>query len=386
MCGGSHWQHLKYVEQLQFKQKEVQKNLLRIGGLDLPPVSPIIGSAKTYHYRNKLEFTFSNAQWLSAEKIRRGQPIPNREALGFHLPQRWNKTFDLEDFYLQATPSKEIRLTIEEYVIKQEWLFYDLKRQEGFLLTLLIQVSYTGEVMVLIQFFSDDEAKRRALFEFLQERFPKKKYLLDAINNKGNASIYDIQVQYFYGRLFIYEEREGLRFKVDAKSFFQIHSEQAYVFYKVTRNFASLLETESIYDLYTGIGTIAQFISAQTHKVISFEPFLEAIALAEENARLNSSIDNCIFFCGDIKTLFTTDFVEEQGKPKVVIADPTRQGMHEKVIETLLKIEPQRIVYVSCNSATQARNIALIEKHYTLSRVQPIDIFPQTRHVENVLL
>ena len=384
-CGGCKWQHMGYEHQLHFKQKEVENNLKRIGGLELPPISPILGSKKEYFYRNKMEFSFSDSRWLSEEEIKSDAEITNRNALGFHIPGMWDKILDIKKCHLQADPSNAIRLEIKKFSEKNDMSFFNPKRQKGLLRTVMIRTASTGEIMVVIQFFKDDVKKREALLDHLAKTFPEITSLQYVINSKQNDTIYDQNVICYQGQDHIVEEMEGLYFKINAKSFYQTNSEQAFELYKIARDFAGLTGEELVYDLYTGTGTIAQFVAKKAKKVIGIEAIPEAIADAKTNAQ-NNQISNVDFFVGDMKMVFDDTFIAEHGRPDVVITDPPRDGMHKKVVEQLLNIAPERIVYVSCNSATQARDLALMDTHYKAVKVQPVDMFPQTHHVENVVL
>ena len=385
VCGGCKWQHMGYEHQLHYKQKEVENALTRLGHLELPEISPILGSKKQYFYRNKMEFSFSDSRWLTEEEIASEIPIEDRKALGFHIPGRWDKILDIQHCHLQEDPSNAIRLAIKRFAIAEGLSFFNPKKQEGLLRTVMIRITSTGEIMVLLQFFEDDVVPRERLLHHLQHTFPEITALLYVVNGKPNDTIYDQEVICFAGRDCIFEEMEGLRFKITAKSFYQTNSAQAYVLYKVVRDFAGLTGHEVVYDLYTGTGTIAQFVAQKAKKVIGIESVPEAIVDAQWNA-LHNHITNTAFFVGDMKTVFTTAFIAQHGQPDVVITDPPRDGMHKTVVAQLLQVAPQRIVYVSCNSATQARDLALMKDQYQIIRVQPVDMFPQTHHVENVVL
>ncbi len=384
-CGGCKWQFMGYGHQLAYKQQEVVNNLTRLGKIELPSVSPILGSAKQYFYRNKMEFSFSDSRWLTLEEIQSQVDIENRNALGFHMPGMWDKILDIDTCHLQEDPSNDIRNKVKDFATKNDLPFYNARKQEGFLRTLMIRISSTGEIMVLVQFFYNDEEKRRLLLDYLIKEFPQITSLQYVVNSKGNDTIYDQEVICYHGKDHIEEEMEGLRFKINAKSFYQTNSEQAYELYKVTRDFAGLSGNELVYDLYTGTGTIAQFVAKKAKKVVGVEAVPEAIEDAKENAKRNT-IDNVEFYVGDMKKVFTKDFIAQHGQPEVVITDPPRDGMHKDVVEQLLNISPQKIVYVSCNSATQARDLALLDNTYKVTKVQPVDMFPQTYHVENVVL
>lgn len=384
VCGGCKWQFMDYEHQLYYKQKEVENNLRRLGKIDLPEISPIIGSEKTYNYRNKMEFSFSDSRWLTLEEINSGAEIEDRNALGFHIPGMWDKILDIKECHLQEGASNDIRNSIREFAIQNELPFFNTRNQTGFLRTLMIRTTSTGELMVLVQFLKENKEKRELLLDFVAKRFPQITSLLYVINPKGNDTIYDQDIFCYKGRDHIIEEMEGLRFKINAKSFYQTNSAQAYELYKVTRDFAALTGDELVYDLYTGTGTIAQFVASKAKKVIGVEAVPEAIEDAKENARTNN-INNTEFFAGDMKKVFTEDFISQHGHPDVIITDPPRDGMHKDVVEQIIGILPQRIVYVSCNSATQARDLALLDEHYKVTKVQPVDMFPQTFHVENVV-
>ncbi|WP_421803241.1 23S rRNA (uracil(1939)-C(5))-methyltransferase RlmD [Flagellimonas sp.] len=384
-CGGCKWQHMGYEHQLYFKQKEVENNLKRIGNLELPETTPILGSKEQYFYRNKMEFSFSDSRWLTPEEINSDIEIEDRNALGFHIPGMWDKILDIKKCHLQQDPSNSIRLEVKNFANKNGLSFFNPRKQEGLLRTLMIRTSSTGEIMVLIQFFEDDTPKRELLLNHLKEKFPEITSLLYVINSKGNDTIYDQEVICFAGRDHIFEEMEGLQFKINAKSFYQTNSAQAYELYKVTRDFAGLTGDELVYDLYTGTGTIAQFVSKNAKKVVGVESVPEAIEDAQANA-LHNSISNAEFFVGDMKNVFNNEFIEAHGQPDVIITDPPRDGMHKQVVEQLLQVAPPKIVYVSCNSATQARDLALMKEKYEVTKVQPVDMFPQTHHVENVVL
>jgi len=385
VCGGCKWQHMGYEHQLHFKQKEVENNLKRIGNLELPEISPILGSNKQYFYRNKMEFSFSNSRWLTQEEINSDTEIADRNALGFHIPGMWDKILDIKKCYLQADPSNAVRLEVKNFALENGLTFFNPRNQEGLLRTLMIRTASTGEIMVLIQFFEDDTENRELLLKHLEQKFPEITALLYVINSKQNDTIYDQEVVCFSGRDHIFEEMEGLQFKINAKSFYQTNSEQAYELYKVTRDFAGLSGDELVYDLYTGTGTIAQFVSKKAKKVVGVESVPEAIADAKANA-VHNNISNTEFFVGDMKNVFNNDFIDQHGQPDVIITDPPRDGMHKQVVEQLLQVAPPKIVYVSCNSATQARDLALMKEQYQVTKVQPVDMFPQTHHVENVVL
>ena len=384
-CGGCKWQFMGYEHQLWYKQNEVENNLRRIGKVDLPEVTPILGAPEQYFYRNKMEFSFSDNKWLTLEQIQSDVVVKDRNALGFHIPGMWDKILDLDKCHLQADPSNAIRDFIKKKAIALQMPFFNTRKQEGMLRTLMIRTSSTGDVMILLQFFRESESQRTLLLDAIVSKFPELTSLLYVINSKGNDTIYDQEVICYYGLDHIFEEMEGLRFKINAKSFYQTNSKQAFQLYKITRDFAGLKGNEIVYDLYTGTGTIAQFIAKKAGKVIGVESVPDAIEAAKENAVLNG-IENVSFFVGDMKKVFNEEFIDEHGTPDVVITDPPRDGMHGDVVAQLLRIAAPKIVYVSCNSATQARDLALLDAHYKITKVQAVDMFPQTFHVENVVL
>ena len=385
VCGGCKWQHMGYEHQLFYKQKEVENNLRRIGHLDLPEISPILGAEAQYFYRNKMEFSFSDSRWLSLEEIQSDIEIDDKNALGFHIPGMWDKILDIKKCHLQADPSNAIRLAVKQFALDNNITFFNPRKQYGMLRTLMIRTSSTGEIMVLIQFYEEDKDKRGLLLNHLATTFPEITSLQYVINRKQNDTIYDQEVICFAGRDHIIEKMEGLQFKINAKSFYQTNSEQAYSLYKITRDFAGLTGKELVYDLYTGTGTIALFVSKNAKKVIGIESVPEAIADAKTNAT-NTNIDNIQFFVGDMKNVFNDEFINTHGQPDVIITDPPRDGMHKDVVHQILNIAPKKVVYVSCNSATQARDLQLIKHRYAVTKVQPVDMFPQTHHVENVVL
>ncbi|MGL2965769.1 23S rRNA (uracil(1939)-C(5))-methyltransferase RlmD [Flavobacterium sp. XGLA_31] len=384
-CGGCKWQNMKYDRQLFYKNQEVQNNLKRIGKIELPDFEPILGSEKQFFYRNKMEFGFSDTRWLTEKEIQSGDDLAKKNALGFHIPRMWDKILDIEKCHLQQDPSNAIRNEIKRFATENGMTFFNARNHEGLLRTLMIRTASTGEIMVLIQFYQEDKAQRELLLNHIDETFPQITSLQYVINSKANDTLYDQDIKLYKGRDYILEEMEGLQFSINAKSFYQTNSDQAYELYKITREFAGLTGNEVVYDLYTGTGTIAQFVSKKAKKVIGVEAVPEAIADAKENAKRNN-ITNCEFYVGDMKNVFNDDFIAHHGQPDVVITDPPRDGMHKDVVEQLLKIGAAKIVYVSCNSATQARDLALMDEHYKVTRVRPVDMFPQTHHVENVVL
>lgn len=383
-CGGCKWQFMDYRYQLEYKQREVENNLRRLGDLELPEVNSILGSEEIYFYRNKMEFSFSDSRWLTIDEIQSGQDIENKNALGFHIPGMWDKILDIKKCHLQEDPSNAIRNFVKEFAVKNELDFFNARSQKGLLRTLMIRTSSTGEIMVLVQFFREETQNRELLLNAIAEEFPEITSLQFVINSKANDTIYDQEVICFKGRDHIFEEMEGLKFKINAKSFYQTNSAQAYELYKVTRDFSQLTGDELVFDLYTGTGTIAQFVSKNAGKVIGVEAVPEAIEDARENAKRNG-ITNTEFYVGDMRKVFNANFIETHGIPDVLITDPPRDGMHKDVVAQIIAILPKRIVYVSCNSATQARDLALLDEHYKISKVQPVDMFPQTHHVENVV-
>ncbi|AXB57211.1 23S rRNA (uracil(1939)-C(5))-methyltransferase RlmD [Flavobacterium fluviale] len=385
VCGGCKWQNMKYSQQIAFKQNEVKNHLQRIGKIELPEFETILGSEKQFFYRNKMEFSFSNSRWLTEKEIESTEDLGNRNALGFHIPKMWDKILDINKCYLQEDPSNAIRNEIRAFANEHNLAFFNPREHSGLLRTVMIRTVSTGEIMVLIQFFEEDKANRELLLDHLYEKFPQITSLQYVVNGKPNDTIYDQDVVLYKGRNYILEEMEGLKFSINAKSFYQTNSDQAYELYKITRDFADLTGNETVYDLYTGTGTIAQFVSKKAKKVIGVESVPEAILDAKANAERNN-ISNCEFFVGDMKVVFNEAFIAQHGKPDVIITDPPRDGMHKDVVEQILKIAPKRVVYVSCNSATQARDLALMDEKYKVTRVRPVDMFPQTHHVENVVL
>lgn len=387
VCGGCKWQCLSYEEQLKYKQKQVFDNLTRIGKVELPEFRPILGSEKTRFYRNKLEFTFSNKRWLTEEEVKQDVKYDQMNAVGFHIPGAFDKVLAIDKCWLQDDISNQIRNAVRDYAYAHDFPFFDLRTQEGLLRNIMIRTSSTGELMVVLQCkVTDDEGRRKMeeILQFMADSFPQITSLMYVINNKCNDTIGDLDVEVFKGNDHIFEEMEGLRFKVGPKSFYQTNSEQAYNLYKVAREFAGLTGNELVYDLYTGTGTIANFVARQARKVVGIEYVPEAIEDAKVNSALNG-IDNTLFYAGDMKDILTNDFIAEHGHPDVIITDPPRAGMHNDVIDVILAAEPKRIVYVSCNPATQARDLQLLDGKYKVTAVQPVDMFPHTHHVENVV-
>lgn len=388
VCGGCKWQVLPYEEQIKYKQKQVEANLRRIGKIELPEITPILGSEKTQFYRNKLEFTFSNKRWLTEEEVAQEVKYDQMNAVGFHIPGAFDKVLAIEKCWLQDDVSNRIRNAMRDYAYEHDLTFFNLRTQEGLLRNLMIRTSSTGELMVLLQCNAtcvEEEEQMKGLLQYVADGFPEITSLLYVINNKCNDTIGDLDVHVFRGNDHIFEEMEGLRFKVGPKSFYQTNSEQAYNLYKIARTYAGLTGNELVYDLYTGTGTIANFVSRQARKVVGIEYVPEAIEDAKVNSAING-IGNTLFYAGDMKDILTRDFIEEHGRPDVIITDPPRAGMHNDVIDAILFAAPRRIVYVSCNPATQARDLQLLDKAYRVAAVQPVDMFPHTHHVENVVL
>lgn len=385
VCGGCKWQAMSYESQLTFKQKFVSDALVRIGKLDIPEITPIFGNHEAYFYRNKLEFSFSNKKWLTDDQIKSGEEISNRDALGFHIPGRFDKVLDIDKCFLQPDPSNDIRNAVRDYAHKNNLTFYDIRDKGGFLRTLMIRITGIGEVMVLVGVYEWLEKDLFALLEFLKNQFPQITSLQYTHSHKANDSFEGLEIKTYAGRDFIYEEMEGLKFKISAKSFYQTNSKQAYNLYKFTRDFAGLSGNELVYDLYTGTGTIANFVARHCKKVVGVEYVEDAVKDARTNSKENG-ITNTYFVAGDMKNILTDAFIAEQGKPDVIITDPPRAGMHEDVVKVILNAAPEKIVYVSCNPATQARDLALMQHMYKVVKVQPVDMFPQTAHVENVVL
>lgn len=390
VCGGCKWQNMKYEHQLFYKQKQVKDNLQRLAKVPLPDIFPILGSENQYYYRNKLEFTFSHRGWLTEEEIKSDKNFISRPALGFHIPGMFDKVLDIKHCYLQPEPSNRIRDAVKKYAVENNLEFFNTREQTGFLRNIIIRNTSIGELMVNVIFAKEDIEKREGLLNFLSSAFPEITALLYVINTKRNDTINDLEVHLFKGRKFITEEMPAfesdtkLKFKIGAKSFFQTNTQQAYRLYKTAAEFLELRNTDLVYDLYTGTGTIACFIAGKVKKVVGIEYVASAIEDAKENAALNS-IANTAFFAGDMKDVLSRDFAKENGKPDVIITDPPRAGMHEDVVRKILEMGARKIVYVSCNPATQARDIALFSAKYKIEKVQPVDMFPQTHHVENVV-
>jgi 23S rRNA (uracil1939-C5)-methyltransferase len=382
-CGGCKWQHLDYGAQLEFKQNQVSQAMKRLARVEVGETLPILGCADQYFYRNKLDFAFSNRKWLTEQQIASQEQFDNRNGLGFHIAGAFDKVLDIEKCYLQADISNRIRNEVRRFALEKGYAFFDIREQSGFLRSLIIRTSSTGELMTIFSFFENDAGKVNALLGHVQKEFPEITSLVYVINPKGNDTIFDLPVHTFHGKPYMLEEMEGLQFKVGPKSFYQTNSKQAYELYKVARDFAELKGDEIVYDLYTGTGTIAQFVSKHAKKVIGVEYVPEAIEDAKENAKLNA-ISNCAFFAGDMKEVLSDDFIAQHGRPDLVITDPPRVGMDEKVVRKLLGIGAPRIVYVSCNPASQARDLALLAEKYEVTKMRAVDMFPQTLHIENV--
>lgn len=388
VCGGCKWQCLKYEEQLKAKQQQVYDNLSRIGKVELPEFMPILGSKKTREYRNKLEYGFSNKRWLTEEEVKQDVKYDVMDAVGFHISGAFDKILDINKCHLMDDLQNRIRNDIRDYALEKGLVFYDLRQNAGLLRSMMLRNSNTGEFMLLIQFRIDNkEEKQQALdlMQHLADTFPEITSLLYVDNHKCNDTFGDQEVHCFKGTDFIYETMEDLKFKVGPKSFYQTNTDQAYELYSVARNFADLNGDELVYDLYTGTGTIANFVAKKAKKVIGIEYVPEAIEDAKVNSEVNG-IDNTLFFAGDMKDILNKEFIAEYGRPDVIITDPPRAGMHQDVIDTILFAAPKRIVYVSCNPATQARDLQLLDTDYKVTKVQPVDMFPHTQHVENVVL
>ncbi len=383
LCGGCKWQHLPYDYQLKCKQQQVVDALQRIGKVEMPPINTILGSEHTLHYRNKLEFTCSNRCWLTAEQLATGEQF-DRHAAGFHIPGAFDKVLDIKRCWLQDDLSNEIRLFVRQHAIDMGYSFYDIRNNAGFLRMMMVRIASTGEVMLVVVFGDDNKVAVNEMMTAIKERFPQITSLMYVINLKVNDSLADQDIILFAGRDYIEEAMEDLRFRVGPKSFYQTNSLQAYELYKVVRRMAALTGNEMVYDLYTGTGTIANFVAHQARQVVGIEYVPEAIEDAKLNSRVNG-IENTEFIAGDMKDVLTDDFVAHHGRPEVMIVDPPRAGMHEDVVKVILNAEPQRIVYVSCNPATQARDLSMLDAKYRITEIQPVDMFPHTHHVENVV-
>jgi 23S rRNA (uracil1939-C5)-methyltransferase len=385
VCGGCKWQHLPYHHQLKYKEKQVRDNLTRIGKIELPEINPIIGSSEIFLYRNKLEYTFSDKRWLTGEEVESGSKFEKENALGFHIPGLFDKVLDISECHLQPEPSNSIKNGVREYAQRNNLQFFDLREQKGFLRNLVIRNSLEGKVMVIMVFFHEDVEKREGLLDFLASEFPQITSLMYVINSKKNDSLNDQNPVLYKGDNHLVEEMDGLKFRVGPKSFYQTNTKQALVLYKVVKDFAGLTGNEIVYDLYTGTGTIANFIADSVSKVVGIEYVDEAVKDAVLNSGINN-IRNTFFFSGDMKDVLSEQFLKDNGRPDVIITDPPRAGMHEDVVKTIIEAAPDKIVYVSCNPSTQARDILLLSEDYKVVRVQPVDMFPHTHHVENVVL
>lgn len=385
VCGGCKWQHLPYNLQLQFKEKQVRDNLTRIGKVELPEIKPIIGSSAIYMYRNKLEYTFSNKRWLTNEEVVSDNKFEKEDALGFHIPGLFDKVLDIRECHLQPEPSNSIKNAVREYSHKNSLEFFDLREQNGFLRNIVIRNSLEGKVMVIVVFFHDDVEKRNGLLDFLSSEFPQITSLMYVINSKRNDSLSDQDPILYKGKDHLVEDMDGLKFRIGPKSFYQTNTGQALELYRIAKEFAGLTGKEIVYDLYSGTGTITNYIAASAYKVIGIEYVDEAVRDAVLNSEING-IGNTHFFAGDMKDVLSESFFASNGKPDVIITDPPRAGMHEDVIKIIAGAAPERIVYISCNPSTQSRDIQLLSDNYHVAGVQPVDMFPHTHHVENVVL
>jgi 23S rRNA (uracil1939-C5)-methyltransferase len=382
-CGGCKWQHINYDLQKTYKRQQVLDQFQRIAKVSIPEVMPTLGSEKTRYYRNKLDFTFSNKKWLTLDQIRSDEEF-DRNALGFHIPKMFDKIVDVDHCYLQGNISNEVRNELRAFALENKITFYDIRGQVGLLRNLIIRTTSTGESMVIVQFGENDPESTKVVMEFLNQKFPEITSLIYVINLKGNETFHDLELVTFAGKDYIEEQMEGLKFRISPKSFYQTNSEQAYNLYKVARDFAQLKGDEVVYDLYTGTGTIANFVAKQAKQVIGIEYVESAIEDAKLNSKLNG-IENTLFYAGDMKDILNEEFIANHARPDLIITDPPRAGMDEKVVEMLLRLEAPKIVYVSCNPATQARDVALLAEKYDVEKIQPVDMFPQTYHVENVI-
>ncbi|WP_373397716.1 23S rRNA (uracil(1939)-C(5))-methyltransferase RlmD [Algoriphagus halophilus] len=383
-CGGCKWQHINYDLQKTYKRQQVLDQFQRIAKVALPEVLPTLGSEQIQYYRNKLDFTFSNKKWLTLEQIRSEEDF-DRNALGFHIPKMFDKIIDVDHCYLQGGISNDVRNELRSFALENKLSFYDIRNQVGLLRNLIIRTTSTGQTMVIVQFGESDPESIDQVMDFLKNRFPEITSLLYVINTKGNETFHDLELVTFAGLPYIEEEMEGLKFRIGPKSFYQTNSEQAYELYKVARNFASLKGDEVVYDLYTGTGTIANFVAKKAKQVIGVEYVEAAIEDAKINSQING-IENTLFYAGDMKDILNEEFIQNHAAPDVIITDPPRAGMDEKVVQMLLRLEAPKVVYVSCNPATQARDVALLAEKYDVVKIQPVDMFPQTYHVENVIL
>jgi 23S rRNA (uracil1939-C5)-methyltransferase len=385
VCGGCKWQHLPYNLQLKYKEKQVRDNLTRIGKIDLPEINPILGSSEIFLYRNKLEYTFSNKRWLTKEEVISDEAFEREDALGFHIPGLFDKVLDITECHLQPEPSNSIKNAVRLYAREHKLQFFDLREQKGFLRNIVIRNSLEGKVMVIVVFFHDDEVKRRGLLDFLALEFPQITSLMYVINSKRNDSLGDQEPILYKGENHLVEEMDGLKFRIGPKSFYQTNTMQALELYRIARDFAGLTGKEIVYDLYTGTGTIANYVAAYAGKVIGIEYIDEAVQDARINSEING-IHNTLFFAGDMKNVLSEAFFASNGKPDVIITDPPRAGMHEAVIKIIANATPGKIVYISCNPSTQSRDIQILSDGYYVACVQPVDMFPHTHHVENIVL
>jgi 23S rRNA (uracil1939-C5)-methyltransferase len=385
ICGGCKWQHLPYQLQLHYKEKQVKDNLERIGKVNIGEAYPILGSSEIYMYRNKLEYTFSNRRWLTREEIASDNDFIKEDALGFHIPGLFDKVLDIRECHLQPEPSNAIRDAIRRYAHRKAFSFFDLRQQSGFLRNLIIRNTSDGQVMVIVVFFLDEKKRITDLMEFLASEFPQINSLFYIINTKRNDSLSDQVPVLYKGEDHLLEEMEGLKFRIGPKSFYQTNTKQSLRLYKVAKDFAGLTGREIVYDLYTGAGTIANFVADLAGKVIGIEYIDEAVKDAFINSQINN-ITNTSFFTGDIKSVLNDQFVSAKGRPDVIITDPPRAGMQKEVVSSIISAGPEKVVYISCNPSTQARDIALMSKHYRVTKIQPVDMFPHTHHVENVIL
>lgn len=385
VCGGCKWQHLPYDLQLKYKEKQVKDNLKRIGKIDQPEVEPIIGSDDIYLYRNKLEYTFSDKRWLTQEEISSDNTYEKEGALGFHIPGLFDKVLDIEECHLQPEPSNSIRNSVRDYAFKNGLGFFDLREQKGFLRNIVIRNTLKGDIMVIVVFFHEDVEKRIALLDFISSEFPSITSLMYVINSKRNDSLNDQLPLLYKGESFLVEEMDNLKFRIGPKSFYQTNTKQARELYRHALDFAGLKGTETVYDLYSGTGTITNYVAPYAKKVIGIEYVDDAVADAKINSEING-IHNTQFFAGDMKDVLSDNFFRDNGRPDVIITDPPRAGMHEDVIKVIEKAAPERIVYISCNPGTQSRDIQLLSENYQVAGVQPVDMFPHTHHVENIVL
>ncbi len=385
ICGGCKWQHLSYEAQLTHKQTTVENAISRIAKIPVGEIQPILPSEETAYYRNKLEFSFSNKRWLTEEEVQTGDKFPKRDALGFHRPGAFDKIVDVNHCHLLPEPSNAIRNEVRKFALENEYSFFDIREQEGLLRQLFIRITSLGEIMVILCFYYDDEEKRKAILDHLHQKFPEIISLLYIINPKKNDTVYDLPVKVWKGQPFITEELRHVKFKIGPKSFFQTNSKQAVRLYDTVVEFADFNGSENVYDLYTGLGSIACFVANKCKHVTGIEEIEAAIEDANENATLNN-IENTTFYAGDVKDILNASFVEKHGKPDLIITDPPRVGMHKNVVATLLEVMAPKIVYVSCNPATQARDLQLLSEKYDVIKIKPVDMFPHTHHIESVAL